>query len=262
MAFGDEWEALGAPEFLLFINALDDFIAIQNIRSQTNSLFKSSPRSAQWLYEARAEEARHGSTRSSSATSRPVRQVPGRAEVEGVEPHYRALPQDQGLRRRAHPGRREGEGEEPPVLPSPWQCRSSSTSGAFHQLRRLSLLAPRRPATPSTSRWLPFVRRASSGGSTGRYRRRSSARRSTSTGGRLSADAHRKRYPFAPTEILFHRGRQRSAGGRARGPAGGALSLHTLRRRLQNAHDADRKARLDEVRRATPPQSCRWRRSS
>ncbi|MDD5556526.1 MAG: hypothetical protein PHN82_04655 [bacterium] len=43
-AFGAEWEALRKdPEFLLFINALDDFIVLENIRTQFEELFRKSP---------------------------------------------------------------------------------------------------------------------------------------------------------------------------------------------------------------------------
>jgi hypothetical protein len=42
--FGGEWQALqNDPEFVNFINALDDFVAIRNIRVQYEGLFKRSP---------------------------------------------------------------------------------------------------------------------------------------------------------------------------------------------------------------------------
>ncbi len=58
--FGDEWKALqNDPEFLSFINSLDDFLVIRNIKFQYEGLFKRSPALRRFYDRAEKKAEKH-----------------------------------------------------------------------------------------------------------------------------------------------------------------------------------------------------------
>jgi len=254
-AFGDEWEALRKdPEFLLFINALDDFIAIQNIRSQNEQLFKSSP-PLRRLYERAQKKLVTQYEEFLGYLTDPSGKYPGVQRFEGVEsPYY----PKRYRRIRAYAAERASRTAEEKEKNRQFfvtyaQYRSLlDVEARFISCAGSLFGSPQANDTVNLAKWLPFVRRV-----IGReYRQILQTELGTEEHlkrvERLSADAHRKRYPFAPTEILSIVGANGAQGDGLVDQPAAHLSLHTFAA-FKTAHDADGKARLDEVRRATLP---------
>jgi hypothetical protein len=86
--FGDEWTALQKdPEFLLFINTLDDYVAIRNIRVQYETLFRKSP-SLKRFYERVERKLDRQHDEFLRYLTDPKSKYPGIEKFEGVESPY------------------------------------------------------------------------------------------------------------------------------------------------------------------------------
>jgi hypothetical protein len=86
--FGDEWTALQKdPEFLLFINALDDYVAIRNIRIQYETLFKKSP-SLKRFYERVEKKLDRQHEEFLRYLTDPKSKYPGIEKFEGIKSPY------------------------------------------------------------------------------------------------------------------------------------------------------------------------------
>lgn len=86
--FGDEWAALQKdPEFLLFINMLDDYVAIKNIKTQYETLFSKSP-SLKRFYERMEKKLARQHEEFLRYLVDPASKYPGVKQFEGIKSPY------------------------------------------------------------------------------------------------------------------------------------------------------------------------------
>ena len=255
-AFGDEWEALRKdPEFLLFINALDDFIAIKNIRSQYEGLFKASP-PLRRLYERAQKKLVTQYEEFLGYLTDPSGRYPGVERFEEVEsPYY----PKRYRRIMAYAAERaslpavEKEGNRRFFVTYAQYRALLDVEARFITCAGSLFGSPQANDTVNLAKWLPFVRRI-----IGReYRQILQTELGTEEHlervEKLAADAHRERYPFAPAEILSIVGANGEHGDGLVDQPAAHLSLHTFAV-FRTADDAGGKARFVEAERATLPE--------
>jgi len=107
--FGDEWGALQKdPEFLYFINALDDYVAIKNIKAQYEQLFKRSP-SLRNFYSRAEKKLDDQFKEFMGYLVDPSHKYPNMKQFEGIEsPYY----PKKYVKIRAYAAARESRSEE------------------------------------------------------------------------------------------------------------------------------------------------------
>lgn len=253
--FGPEWATLQKdPEFLLFINTLDDFIVLDNIKTQYGELFKDSP-SLRRLYERAQKKLVTQHAEFLGYLTDPASKYPGVKKFEGVDNPYYPKRYE---KLRAYAAERSFRPEAEKEKNRQFFITYAQYRGLLGLQARFITCAgslfgsPQASDTVNIVKWLPFVRHF-----IGReYYQIEQTELGTAQHIQrmemLAAEVRDKRYPLGPTEEMSIVGSNGANGDGLVDQPAAHLSLHTYTL-FKVAPGKDGKPLLEEVERVTLP---------
>lgn len=253
--FGPEWTALQKdPEFLLFINVIDDYVVLENIKTQYEELFKDSP-SLRRLYERAQKKLVTQHEEFLRYLTDPASKYPGVKKFEGVgSPFYpkryekiRAYAAERGSRPEA-----EKEKNRQFFITYAQYRGLLNVKARFITCAGSLFGSPQASDTVNLVKWLPFVRHF-----IGReYYQIEQTELGTAQHIQrietLVAEVREKRYPLGPTEALSIVGSNGANGDGLVDQPAAHLSMHTYTL-FRVAAGKDGKPRLEEAEHVTLP---------
>jgi len=254
-AFGAEWDVLQKdPEFLLFINVIDDFVVLDNIKTQYEELFRDSP-SLRRLYERAQKKLVTQHEEFLQYLTDPARNYPGVKKFEGVgSPYYPKRYE----KIRAYAAERGTRSEAEKEKNRQFFITYAQYRGLLNVEARLITCAgslfgsPQASDTVNLVKWLPFVRHF-----VGReYYQIEQTELGTAQHiqriEKLVAEVREKRYPFGPTEVLSIVGSNGANGDGLVDQPAAHMSMHTYTL-FRVAAGKDGKRCLEEAESVTLP---------
>lgn len=255
--FGDEWAALQKdPEFLLFINALDDQIAIRNIKTQHETLFTRSP-SLRRFYERAGKKLARQHEEFLRYLVDPASRYPGVKKFEGIEsPYYPKRYEKIREYAAARESRSEAEKEKNRQFFITYaQYRTLLDVEPYLITCAASLFgSPQANDTINIVKWTPLIRHFIIG-------REYDQIKQTELGTAqhlhrietLVSEVRDNTYPLSPHQALSIVGANGPNGDGLVDQPSAHLSMHSYRR-LRVTSDGSGAPRLEEIERATLPQ--------
>lgn len=255
--FGDEWAALQKdPEFLLFINMLDDYVAIKNIKTQYETLFSKSP-SLKRFYERMEKKLARQHEEFLRYLVDPASKYPGVKQFEGIKSQYYPKKYEKiGEYAAARESRSEAEKERNRQffvtyaqyrdLLDVQPCFISAAASLFG--------SPQANDTVNIVKWTPLIRHFIIG-------REYDQIKQTELGTaqhlerieKLVKESRDNSYPISPSQTLAIVGANGASGDGFVDQPSAHLSMHTYTRMRVKDGGGGRR-RLEEVERATLPQ--------
>ncbi|MCX6339934.1 MAG: hypothetical protein NTX71_08450 [Candidatus Aureabacteria bacterium] len=254
--FGGEWAALQKdPEFLLFINVLDDNIAIRNIKTQYETLFTESP-SLRRFYERAEKKLARQHEEFLRYLVDPASKYPGVKKFEGIEsPYYPKRYEKIREYAAARESRSEAEKEKNRQFFITYaQYRALLNVQPYFIMAAASLFgSPQANDTINIVKWTPLIRHFIIG-------REYDQIKQTELGTaqhlerieKLAQECRDKRYPISPSQALFIVGANGNSGDGMVDQPSAHLSMHTYTR-MRVKDGGDGRLQLEETERATLP---------
>lgn len=253
--FGPEWAALQKdPEFLSFINVIDDFVVLDNIKIQYEELFKNSP-SLRRLYERAQRKLVTQHEEFLRYLTDPASKYPGVNKFEGVDNPYYPKRYE---KIRAYAAERGSRSEAEKEKNRQFFVTYAQYRGLLGVEARLITCAgslfgsPQASDTVNLVKWLPIVRHF-----IGReYYQIEQTELGTAQHIQrmemLAAEAREKRYPIGPTQVLSIVGSNGANGDGLVDQPAAHMSMHTFTL-FRVASGKDGKPRLEEAELVTLP---------
>ncbi len=255
--FGGEWDALQKdPEFLLFVNAIDDWIAISNIKTQYETLFTQSP-SLRRFYERTEKKLARQHEEFLRYLVDPASKHPGVKKFEGIESPYYPKRYE---KIREYAAAREFRSEAEKEKNREFFITYAQYRGLLGVQPYLIAIAaslfgsPQANDTINIVNWTPLIRHFIIG-------REYDQIKQTELGTaqhlerieRLVQECRDKSYPISPSRVLFIVGANGNSGDGMVDQPSAHLSMHSYARmRLKDGGGGE--PRLEEAERATLPQ--------
>ncbi|MEI6633009.1 MAG: hypothetical protein WCP22_04225 [Chlamydiota bacterium] len=253
--FGPEWAVLQKdPEFLLFINVIDDFVVLDNIKIQYEELFRNSP-SLRRLYERARKKLVTQHEEFLGYLTDPAGKYPGVKKFEGIDSPYYPKRYD---KIRAYAAERGSRPEAEKEKNRQFFTTYAQYRGLLGIEARLITCAgslfgsPQASDTVNLVKWLPFVRHF-----IGReYYQIEQTELGTAQHIQriemLAEEVREKRYPIGPTQALSIVGSNGANGDGLVDQPAAHLSMHTYTL-FRVAAGKDGKPSLEEAERVTLP---------